>query len=149
MKRPGAVAGESGSPAESFQAGEESQVAAAAGGRLPQQALLVPGGEPALEDVDDADLGADDLGYDDSLLVSTEAEPAACGICQVWVHRQHRRKGVATRLLQAALECSGFLDGGLLAPSSQCAFSQVRRGRALVSQPASVGAGEGGGGGGE
>ena len=31
---------------------------------------------------------------DDSLLVSTEEEPALCGIRLVWVHRSHRRRGV-------------------------------------------------------
>jgi GNAT superfamily N-acetyltransferase len=127
-----------GSLAERFQAEDKSKVAGAAGGSLPQQVPPIPGTESALEDGDDADLGVDESGYDESLLVSTEAEAAACGICQVWVHRRHRRKGVATRLLQAALECSGFLEGRWQVPSAQCAFSQVSEKRVGACVPASA-----------
>lgn len=95
-----------------------------------EDAPLVSGAEASLEDEDHDDSDAVDAEetdetWDDSLMVSTEEEVAACGICQVWVHRKHRRKGVATRLLEAALECSGFHDGSFAAPYSQCAFSQV------------------------
>ena len=60
----------------------------------------------------------------DSLLVSTEEEPAICGVRLVWVHRSHRRRGVATSLLRAALQHSG-LNHGFAVPPSRCAFSQV------------------------
>ena len=44
---------------------------------------------------------------DESLLVSTEEEPAMCGIRIVWVHRRHRRKGMSEDV------CAGGCDGSM------------------------------------
>ena len=63
---------------------------------------------------------------DESLMVATEEEAAICGVCLIWVHKRHRRKGIASRLLRAVLQHSGFNHASVV-PPSKVAFSQVRR----------------------
>ena len=96
-------------------------VAAAAG------AASAEGGdkaEAALEEDEEQGAAVVDIDEDEeTLMVSKAEEPATCGICLVWVHRGHRRRGLGTRLLRAALQHSGLNHGSLVAPS-HVAFSQ-------------------------
>ena len=96
-------------------------VAAAAG------AASAEGGdkaEAALEEDEEQGAAVVDIDEDEeTLMVSKAEEPATCGICLVWVHRGHRRRGLGTHLLRAALQHSGFNHGSVVAPSN-VAFSQ-------------------------
>lgn len=63
---------------------------------------------------------------------STQPEPAIMGISRIWVHRDHRRKGVASQLLDAARAHFAY---GYTVPKAQCAFTQpTRDGHALAAR---------------
>lgn len=51
---------------------------------------------------------------------SSERREAVLGIFQLWVHANHRRKGIASRLVTAAREHKVF---GMVVPIHQTAFS--------------------------
>jgi N-acetyltransferase len=58
---------------------------------------------------------------DESMVIcSKEVKPALCGISRIWVHHGHRRKGIATRLMDAV--CLNFIFGCALSPQ-QIAFT--------------------------
>jgi len=56
-----------------------------------------------------------------SISISTEASPAILGISRIWASNQHRKQGIATRLLESAR--SDFLYG-MLIEKDKVAFSQ-------------------------
>ncbi|ELR23458.1 Nacetyltransferase [Acanthamoeba castellanii str. Neff] len=63
---------------------------------------------------------------------STQPEPAVMGISRIWVHEEHRRTGVATKLLDAA---RAHFVYGYPVRKSECAFTQpTRDGHSLASQ---------------
>lgn len=67
---------------------------------------------PAVENEDDEDA---------LIMLSERAERAECGICQIWIHKNHRRKGHAKKLLDGVRE--SFHNGSVV-PPNLCAFSQ-------------------------
>ncbi|CAO2656160.1 Nn.00g049630.m01.CDS01 [Neocucurbitaria sp. VM-36] len=56
-----------------------------------------------------------------SISISTESVPAILGISRIWTSNQHRKQGIATKLLESAR--SGFLYG-LKIEKEEIAFSQ-------------------------
>eukprot|EP00960_Hanusia_phi_P038547 753476-Hanusia_phi.AAC.17 len=66
--------------------------------------------------------GAESEEHDDALIMLSDREQRAqCGICQIWIHKNHRRKGYAFKLLDAVRESFNSDD---VLPHNLCAFSQ-------------------------
>ncbi|KAJ4365644.1 hypothetical protein N0V83_008264 [Neocucurbitaria cava] len=59
--------------------------------------------------------------HSSSISISTESDPAILGISRIWTSSQHRKQGIATKLLESAR--IGFLYG-LKIEKEQVAFSQ-------------------------
>jgi len=63
---------------------------------------------------------------------STQPEPALMGVSRIWVHHDHRRKGIATRLLDSARTHFVY---GYTVRKSECAFTQpTRDGHSLAAR---------------
>lgn len=56
-------------------------------------------------------------GADSNTMCSSDPEPAKIGISRIWVHRNHRRKGFGSRLLDAVRARTGVA-------THELAFSQ-------------------------
>jgi predicted NodU family carbamoyl transferase len=71
-----------------------------------------------------------------SLMSSPQAQAATVGVRAIWVHAQHRRKGVASTLLDALRAV--VLPGAVVLPRNGIAFSPpTPQGRALADLAAS------------
>ena len=69
------------------------------------------------------------------LCCSEQAEAAACGVRAIWVHPSHRRKGVATALLDGLRGAVVGGGPGVRVPTELLAFSQpTPQGRALAER---------------
>ena len=69
------------------------------------------------------------------LCCAEHAEAAACGVRAIWVHPSHRRKGVATALLDGLRGAVVGGGTGVLVPRELLAFSQpTPQGRALAER---------------
>jgi len=74
-----------------------------------------------------------DASSDGALCCSPQAQAATVGVRAIWVHAQHRRKGVASTLLDALRAV--VLPGAVVLPRNGIAFSPpTPQGRALAEQ---------------
>lgn len=69
-----------------------------------------------------ADNGDGDGDGDHNVMASRDAERAAVGVSRIWVHRDHRRHGIGSRLLEAVHSHTGVPDRQLLALSQPTAM---------------------------
>jgi len=61
------------------------------------------------------------ISEDSSVRCSKVAKPATCGVSRIWVYREERRRGIASKMMEAVR--SSFIYGFTI-PKDQIAFTQ-------------------------